>query len=159
MGSASTTPSLQVAQGLGEIERIGIRCIGADPDRVPWKAAQVRAWSFEREVNDIRSFSVGIMPLPKDAWTRGKCALKALQYMACGVPCIATPYGAVLDIIADNVNGLYADSPDEWRAAVEWLRDPALRARLGSTGRAAVESQFSLKIAAPRLAQLLESIV
>ncbi|NUM56841.1 MAG: glycosyltransferase family 4 protein [Candidatus Hydrogenedentes bacterium] len=159
IGSPSTTPHLRAADAVGEIDGASIRCIGADARGVPWKHADVRPWAYDREVDDIRSFSAGIMPLEKDDWTRGKCALKALQYMACGVPCVATPFGAVLDIIADNVNGLFADSPEEWRAAVEWLRDPAARATLGAAGRTTVEQYFALNGAAPRLAELLESVV
>lgn len=159
IGSPSTTPHLTIAEAIGDIENSSICCVGANAAKVPWKTAETRPWKYEREVDDIREFSIGIMPLPKDEWTRGKCALKALQYMACGVPCVATPYGAVRDIIADNVNGLFADSPEEWRAAIEWLRDPAARTKIGDAGRATVEAHFSLKLAAPKLAQLLESVV
>jgi glycosyltransferase involved in cell wall biosynthesis len=159
IGSPSTTPHLKIADAVGEIEGASIRCVGADVALVPWSHAEVRPWRYQSEADDVRAFSVGIMPLPKDEWSRGKCALKALQYMACGIPCVATPYGAVLDIVADNVTGLFADSPEEWRAAIEWLRDPAARAKLGVAGRAAVESHYSLDSAAPRLAQLLESVV
>lgn len=159
IGSPSTTPYLTVAEAIGEIDGTTIRCVGAAKRRVPWLNADVRPWSLEREVEEIRSFAVGIMPLPKDEWTRGKCALKALQYMACGVPCVATPFGAVLDIIADNASGLYADSSEEWRASIEWLRNPATRAALGEAGRETVTNHFSLKQAAPRLAALLESVV
>jgi len=158
IGNASTTPHLACAGALDEIDGVTLRCVGADPARVPWKRAELRPWDVAAEVDDVQSFSIGIMPLPKDDWSRGKCALKALQYMACGVPCIATPYGAVLDIIEENATGLLADSPEQWRAAIERLRDPAERARLGDAGRAHVESRYSLAGAAPRLAELLESI-
>lgn len=98
------------------------------------------------------------MPQPKDEWTRGKCALKALLYMACGVPCVATPHGAATDIIRHEENGLLADSLEDWRSALERLRDPELRGRLGKAARAFVEEHYSLKQAAPRLLQLLEPI-
>lgn len=159
IGNPSTTPHLRTAGSLGDIKGLSLRCVGADRAAVPWKNAEVRPWSYETEVEELRTFSVGIMPLPRDEWTRGKCGLKALQYMACGVPCVATPYGAALEIIADNVNGLFADLAEEWRAAIERLRDPAARARLGDAGRATVETRYSLKSAAPKLAQLLESVV
>lgn len=158
IGGPSTTPHLDHAGALDKIDGLTVRCVGADAKRVPWPCAEVLPWRYETEVEDIRSFSVGIMPLPKDEWSRGKCALKALQYMACGVPCVATPFGAVREIVADDVTGLFADSPEEWRAAIERLRDPAVRARLGDAGRAAVEQRYALKTAAPRLADLLESV-
>ena len=121
--------------------------------------AETRPWSWEREVADLQSFSVGLMPLIKDEWTRGKCALKALLYMACGIPCLATPYGAVTHIVQHKVNGWLADSPQEWREAIEELRDPSLRQRLGKAARATVIERFSLEGAAPRLAEILESLV
>ena len=106
----------------------------------------------------LQQFSVGLMPLPQDEWSRGKCALKALQYMACGVPCIATPHGAVLDIIRHGENGWFAETEMEWREALAAMRDPALRRRLGEAARATMEEQFSLRTAAPRLADLLEAL-
>jgi glycosyltransferase involved in cell wall biosynthesis len=78
--------------------------------------------------------------------------------MACGVPCIATPWGAALDIIDHNVNGLLADTPGEWRDALDRMRDPQERRRLGDAGRATVEARYSLDIAAPVLAAHLRSI-
>lgn len=159
IGSPSTTPHLRTAGPLGEMEDLTLRCVGADRAAVPWKHAEVRPWSYETEVDELRAFAVGIMPLPRDEWARGKCGLKALQYMACGVPCVATPYGAALEIISNNVNGLFADLPEQWRAAIECLRDPATRVRLGDAGRETVEARYSLKSAAPKLVQLLESVV
>ena len=159
IGSPSTTPHLGTAECLGDLEHVTLRTVGADTARLPWKNAESIPWRRETEVAALRSFSVGVMPLIRDEWTRGKCALKALQYMACGVPCVATPYGAVLDIIADNVNGLFADSPEEWRAAVEWLRDENAHRKIAEAGRATVDQHFSLKNAAPKLADLLESVI
>lgn len=159
IGSPSTTPHLSAAECLGDLDHVTLRTVGADAPRQPWKRADTIAWRRETEVAALRSFSVGVMPLVKDEWTRGKCALKALQYMACGVPCVATPYGAVLDIIADNMNGLFADSPEEWLAAIEWLRDESAHKKIADAGRATVEQHFSLKLAAPKLADLLESVV
>ncbi len=158
IGSPSTTPHLNAAECLGDLEHVTLRTVGADAARLPWKNADTIPWRRETEVAALRSFSVGIMPLAKDEWTRGKCALKALQYMACEVPCVATPYGAVLDIIADNVNGLFADTPEEWHAAIEWLRDESAHKKLADAGRATVEQHFSLKLAAPKLADMLESV-
>jgi len=128
--------------------------VGADAEALHWDA-RVQAWSYETEVAAVRQFAVGLLPQHKDTWTLGKCALKALIYMACGIPCVATPYGAVLDIIRHGENGLFADAPEQWRDALERLRDPELRRRLGEAGRATVESRFSLRVAAPRMLELL----
>lgn len=159
IGGPSTTPALSVAaDALERTPNAEVVLIGADPERNPIRRAEVKAWNLDAEVDEIRRFSVGIMPLAKSPWDRGKCALKALQYMACGIPCVATPFGAVLEIIEDGVNGLFADSPAEWTDALERLRDKRFRNEMGEAARAVVEQRFALKDAAPDLIGLLESI-
>ncbi len=159
IGTPSTTPAVAdlgpVLAGLAGTETV---LVGADAGQVHWDPAVCVPWSYEREAEEVRRFSVGIMPLRKDTWTRGKCALKALLYMASGVPCVATPFGAVRDIIRNGENGLFADEPAAWRDAFERLRDPVLRRSLGEAGRATVEGDYSLKAAAPRLLSLLEGL-
>jgi glycosyltransferase involved in cell wall biosynthesis len=159
IGGPSTSAHLRpIAKALSELRDARIRLVGADRVQASVERAEYAAWSLETEVADVQGFSIGLMPLPKTEWARGKCALKALQYMACGVPCVATPFGAILDIIVDGVNGLFADTHEEWLAAIERLRDPALRKRMGDAGRRTVEERFSLRVAAPRLRRLLESV-
>ena len=75
------------------------------------------------------------------------------------MPCVATPYGAVCDVIEHEKNGLFADSPAEWKHALERLRDPGLRAKLGEAARETVETGYSLSSAAPRMHALLESVL
>ena len=160
IGGPSTCENLNpIAEVLSSLERAQVRIVGADPGRVAIDGADHRPWSLESEVVELQAFSVGLMPLPKDEWSRGKCALKAIQYMACGVPCVATPYGAVRDVIEHEKNGLFADSPAEWKNALERLRDPGLRARLGEAARETVETRYSLASAAPRMHELLESVL
>ena len=160
IGGPSTCENLNaIAEVLSRLERAEVRIVGADPNRVAIEGAEHRPWSLASEVAELQAFSVGLMPLPKDEWSRGKCALKAIQYMACGVPCVATPYGAVRDVIEHGRNGLFADSPAEWQNALERLRDPGLRARLGEAARETVETRYSLASAAPRMHELLESVL
>ena len=159
IGSPSTTPALREAgHALGDLTDMELVLVGADRVSAPWRSAQIVPWRQEEEVEVIQTFDVGLMPLAKDAWSRGKCALKALQYMACGVPCVATPYGAVEDIIEDGRNGLFADTPDAWREAIERLRDDAFRAELGAAASVTVEERYSLETSAPRLLALLEEV-
>lgn len=156
MGSPSTGDHLElVADILGGLSDAQVRLVGVDAERVTVADAEYHPWSLDTEVAELQQFAVGLMPLPKTEWSRGKCALKALQYMACGVPCVATPFGAVRDIIEDGVNGLFADTPDEWRDAIERLRDVELRRRLGAAARQTVEERYSLRGAAPRMLELL----
>lgn len=153
--SAHVAPLAEVLNGLDDAQ---VRLIGANPVYAAIEKAWHRPWSFETEVQEVQSFAVGIMPLPKTEWARGKCALKALQYMACGIPCVATPFGAVCDIIEDGVNGLFAGSRAEWAIALERLRDAKLRKRLGDAARQTVEERYSLKVAAPKLRAHLEAV-
>lgn len=159
MGSASTTPALGLVKtALDTLDNAEIRLVGADPKRVNCLRAEVRPWSYETEVRELQGFSVGLFPQERDTWTLGKCALKALTYMACGVPCVATPYGAALDILRDGETGLFADSAADWSEALERTRDPGLRARLGEAARASVETRYSLQTAAPKFKACLEGL-
>lgn len=159
VGSPSTTPALNlITEVLESPACADLALLGADARVLQARRDAVCPWSFDTEVREIQHFSVGLMPQAKDDWTRGKCALKALLCMACGVPCIATPYGAVLDIIRDGENGLFADSPEAWRAAIERLRDPVFRKRLGEAARLTVEERFSVRAAAPRLLEWLKEL-
>jgi glycosyltransferase involved in cell wall biosynthesis len=160
IGSASTTPYLEpVAKLLNEFRNAEVVLVGADPERVSIPNAQYRQWKLDTEVREIRHFSAGIMPsLKHEPWDLGKCGLKALQYMASGVPCVATPFGVAKEIIQDGVNGLFADSVEEWIGALERLRTKRLREEMGQTARALVEQRYALKHAAPRLIELLESV-
>lgn len=159
IGNPSTTICLEpAAKALGTVKDASVCLVGADPERVQFDGADVRPWSFDGEVAELQRFSVGIMPQPRGEWMRGKCALKALQYMACGIPCVASPFGAVLEFMRHEENGLLADSGEEWSGAFERLRDPALRRRLGEAGRATVEGAYALRDAAPRLVELLKSL-
>jgi glycosyltransferase involved in cell wall biosynthesis len=100
------------------------------------------------------------MPLPDDRWSKGKCGLKALQYMALGIPTICSPVGVNIDIIQDGRNGLIAATEDEWIAKLkQLLRSAELRRSLGRAGRATVEAQYSALVQAPRVYRILESVV
>lgn len=159
MGGPSTAGALgAIAPALASLKPGELVVAGAAPGQVHWGAARLEPWRFDTEVQLLQQFSVGLMPLPRDTWTRGKCALKALLYMAAGIPCIATPHGAIVDIIRHGENGWFAETAEEWRSALETLRDPALRKRLGEAARATVEERYALRTAAPRLAQYLETV-
>ena len=86
------------------------------------------------------------MPLTDDAWSRGKCAFKLLQYMAAALPCVASPVGANTEAVIDGVNGFHARTTEDWERSLEaLLLSPELRARFGASGRAHVESRYSMR--------------
>lgn len=118
-----------------------------------------KPWSEAEEGEDVRSFDVGLAPLPDDPWSRGKCATKLLQCMAAAVPCVASPVGSHEEILSDGENGLLARSHDEWASQVTRLvRDPSLAARIGAAGRRTVEERYSLASSAPRLLEALRAV-
>ena len=134
-----------------------LRVIGAD-FQLPGVDTTVLAWNADTEAADLRPLDVGLMPLDDDDWCRGKCGLKALQYMALGIPPVVSPVGFNTEIVVDGINGLFARTQDEWVDRVLLLlRDPELRARLGAAARRTVEQQFSARVQAPRMADVLRN--
>ncbi|MRR34164.1 glycosyltransferase, partial [bacterium] len=134
--------------------------IGAGTAALHGFPVDTRPWSEETEVSGINSFDVGIMPLRDDPWERGKCGYKLIQYMACGRPVVASPVGVNRAIVDHGVNGFLASSHEEWVRYLARLRDdPATRGVMGMAARRTVEAEFSLRVAAPRLLELLRSAI
>ena len=118
----------------------------------------VHAWSEATEVEEIRQFDVGVMPLIDEPFERGKCGYKLVQYMACGVPVVASPVGVNVDIVQPGVNGFLTGDAAAWVEALRTLKaDASLRQRLGAAGRRLVESRYCLQVSGPRLVELLRS--
>lgn len=143
---------------IGE-QGVRLLLVGAG-DAAPNSPAIVsRDWSEVREVDDIRDMDIGIMPLPDTPWMQGKCGYKLIQYMACGLPVVASPVGVNTEIVEHGVNGFLADTEEEWRKALETLiGDPELRERMGRAGRRKVEAWYSLQVQGPRVARLLANV-
>lgn len=117
------------------------------------------SWTEESEVARIQAMDVGIMPLTDTPWARGKCGYKLIQYMACGIPVIASPVGVNAEIVEHGVNGFLASSGSEWKEALRTLlHNPDLRARMGDAGRRKVEREYSLQVWGPRVAQMLRDV-
>jgi glycosyltransferase involved in cell wall biosynthesis len=118
------------------------------------------AWSLEREVELFNTCDIGVYPLPDDDWARGKCGFKAIQFMACGVPVVASPVGVNREIIEDGVNGFLAAGAAEWnRKLARLLADTDLRRRMGIAARRTIEERYSLDVNAPRVASVMRRLV
>lgn len=164
IGSPSTVHYLSdIAPALAEVCQSGharVRLIGSGPIDLPGVPLEVIPWHEETEVDEIRKFHVGIMPLPDEPWARGKCGFKLIQYMGCGLPVVASPVGVNADIVEYGVNGFLATTLQEWVGALTTLlTDPAMRERMGQAGRCKVEEHYSLQVTGPRLAELLKSAI
>jgi glycosyltransferase involved in cell wall biosynthesis len=160
IGSPSTTAYLEeIAEPLATFpgaSNTRLRLVGAAPITLPGVRVESRKWMEDREVADIQTFDVGIMPLPDTLWARGKCGYKLIQYMACGIPVIASPVGVNATLVEHGVNGFLARTSAEWATHLATLsRDPTLRQRMGQAGRAKVEQHYSLHTVAPRVTDLL----
>jgi glycosyltransferase involved in cell wall biosynthesis len=95
-------------------------------------------WTKASEIDELSKFSVGVMPLSDDDWSKGKCGFKALQYMALGIPTIASNVGVNPEIIEHGINGFLADSPQEWLACLRHMYHESARSR--AIGQAAAET-------------------
>ncbi len=133
-----------------------LRIIGAPRFGISGVRVEAIPWREEHEAQELQRCDIGIMPLPDTMWSRGKCGLKLLQYMAAGLPVVTSPYGGAADIITHGVHGFIARTDDEWVDHIlALLGDPALCIRLGRAGRRRVEIEFSLERWAPRLAGII----
>jgi glycosyltransferase involved in cell wall biosynthesis len=111
-------------------------------------------WALAREVEDFQRCDVGAYPLRDDDWCRGKCGFKAIQFMACGVPVVASAVGVNREIIRDGENGFLAATQEEWvEKLCRVLTDRNLRERLGSAGRQTIEEKYSLALHADRVVE------
>jgi len=131
-------------------------------DRAPGNfAAPVEfvRWSAESESRSLSECSIGIMPLPDDDWTRGKGGFKLLQYMAAGLPTIASPVGANREIVVEGETGFFAETPRQWQDAVErLLGDPDLRLRMGEAGRRRARESYDRDVIARRVTALYDAL-
>lgn len=162
IGSPSTAAYLEaIAPALARVCRGGkgrLQLIGSGPVDLPDVPVEVLPWNDATEVNMLRHFDVGIMPLPDQLWARGKCGFKLIQYMACGLPVVASPVGVNAEIVEHGVNGFLASTEDEWVQALgSLLSDAELRERMGRAGREKVEQHYALQVTGPRLVELIES--
>lgn len=162
-GSMTTVKHLRMLestlQTLARSLEFRLKVIGSTGFRLPGVRVESVPWGARAEVAELRSFDIGIMPLPDDSWSRGKCGLKALQYMAVGVPTIASPVGVNSEIIEDGVNGFLAASEPEWIAKLSLLlADEDLRWGFAKEGRRTVEERYSAKVHAPRLYQIFTTV-
>jgi glycosyltransferase involved in cell wall biosynthesis len=162
IGSPYTAKYLDIIQEplarLGERYPLRLRIIGGTQRVIPKVEVEVLAWSEFSEVADIQACDIGIMPLLDSPWERGKCGYKLIQYMACGLPVIASSVGINTDIIREDENGFLADSTEEWENALEKLiANAQLRQQMGQAGRQRVETDYCLQQVAPKLVSLFST--
>jgi len=131
--------------------------IGAgDQDPLPDIPKEILPWSEDSEVANIQSLDIGIMPLTDGPFEQGKCGYKLVQYMACGLPVVASPVGVNSRIVEHGKTGFLASSSAEWLNSLVMLSQNAdLRNDFGMAGRKKVEREYCLQVSAPRLYKIL----
>ncbi|WP_422126390.1 glycosyltransferase family 4 protein [Thioalkalivibrio sulfidiphilus] len=148
-------PLVPVFEALAEQTGARFVAVGARASDFAGTPVEAWPWSEESEVASIQQFDIGIMPLPDSPWERGKCGYKLIQYMACGVPVVASPVGVNREIVRSDDYGFLAEGPDEWYDRLSELLncDASTRAAMGRQCRSRVEEWYSVKAQAPRLMQ------
>lgn len=120
---------------------------------------EYRQWSLAREIDDLASFDIGIMPLLDRPYTRGKCGFKLIQYMAAGLPTVSSPVGMNACIIRDGVDGLLASTEAEWVDCLGRLAgNPEIRARLGAEAQRVAAKRFDIRFAAGAVLDALTTL-
>lgn len=163
-GSYSTVQHLDTIRGvlqeLAKTEDFQLRVVGPATYDLLGVNTTVMPWHAVSEVSDLQEIDIGLMPLPDDKWTRGKCGFKALQYMALGIPAICSPVGVNSTIIKDGENGFLADGAAQWIEKISMLlRSVELRQKLGAAGRTTVENEYSAKVIAPRVLEVFRTAI
>lgn len=161
IGSPATVPYLAdlsaPLQVLAGQVAFTLRVIGGELE-IPGVDVECLRWSEEGEEVQISECDVGIMPLSDTPWSRGKCGYKLLQYMACGLPVVASPIGANLEIVSHSETGYFAATEQEWVDRLgQLLADPLSRRRMGEAGRHRLETAYCLQAAAPVYGALLQA--
>jgi glycosyltransferase involved in cell wall biosynthesis len=162
IGSPSTSVYLSMmVEPLALLAQSGLvrfMVVGGVAPSIPGVDVREVPWSEAAEVDLINTFDVGVMPLFDDEWARGKCAFKLIQYMACGVPVVASGVGTNVEVVTPEC-GFLAGRPEQWVAALQQLRDSReLRASMGKASRSRVEAGYSLRSATPVLANTIRGL-
>ena len=150
-GTHSTLKYLdQVVPVLAKLEAEGLdfefRVISNQPPALMLRSLVFLPWRKDTEIADLLGFHVGLMPLEDDFWAKGKCAFKALQYMALGIPPLVSPIGMNTEVVQHGQNGFVCATPAEWEVSLrQLLADVQLRQRLGAAARNTVEQRYSVR--------------
>ncbi|MBI5785285.1 MAG: glycosyltransferase family 4 protein [Rhodocyclales bacterium] len=147
-------------QRLAATQKFSLLIVSDKDLLLPGIEVENRRWSEATEVADILDMDIGIMPMPDDPWSRGKCGLKALQYMAAGVPVVCAAVGANVDIVRNGIDGFAASGEADWQEGLgELCASAELRAAMGTSARARVAAEYSIRSATPILLQQIESTI
>jgi glycosyltransferase involved in cell wall biosynthesis len=116
-------------------------------------------WSPEAELDALSRMHVGLMPLADSEFNRGKCAFKLIQYMARGIPAVASPVGANQEVVRHGLDGFLANTPGEWLEALQTLHsEPDAAREMGRAARSRIESAYSVQAVIGRYVELFRAL-
>jgi L-malate glycosyltransferase len=114
-------------------------------------------WNEKTEIENLKKIDIGLYPLPDEQWVYGKSGLKAIQYMALGIPTVATAIGTNFRVIDDRICGYLVKNEEEWVDRLSLLlQNPGLRKEIGIAARLKVETHFSIKANASKYLNVLK---
>lgn len=148
-----------VLKELARKHQFKILVIGDDKVQIDGLMVEAMAWREETEIQNLQRIDIGLYPLPDEEWVLGKSGLKAIQYMALGIPTVATAIGANYRVIEDGVSGFLVSSREEWIDRLSQLiEQPELRKRIGEAARKTVEEKFSIQKNKFNYLQVLDAV-
>jgi len=140
-------------------KRVTFRLIADRSCQEDFEGLEFVRWNKETEIDDLLRVDIGIMPLPDDEWSRGKCGFKGLQYMALAKPAVLSPVGVNVDIVEHGENGFLASNENEWfHLLCELIENPDLRQRIGNAGRDTVVKRFSFESQKQKYLNLFQDV-
>ncbi|MCK9612614.1 MAG: glycosyltransferase family 4 protein [Bacteroidales bacterium] len=140
--------------------KIKFKLISDAPGNIDNLLLEFCKWNKDTEIGDLQEFDIGIMPLPDDEWSRGKCGFKGLQYMALGIPAVLSPVGVNTEIVQDGVNGFLAANDEEWIEKLSLLiESPDLRKKIGLNGRKTIVEKYSFNAWKEKYISYFEELV
>lgn len=129
--------------------------------KINWKNVQSRfiQWTEEAEVEGLQQIDIGLMPLKDEPFERGKCALKAVQYMAVGIPALVSPVGVNTSIVTDSYDGFHCKNNEEFvERLITLSSDELKRMEMGRNARKTVEEKYSIEVLADKYVQVFRGI-
>jgi len=165
IGSASTSQYLEeklpvLEQVLRRFDKVSLKVVSDKPVSHGRMRIINKLWSKADELADLHSFDIGIMPLPDNRWTRGKCGFKILQYLCVGTPAVASPVGINCQIVGEGVCGFLAHTDQQWIEHLSRLiQDRRLRRSLGQAGRELVKQRYSTAVLTPKYLEIFGNLM
>lgn len=150
----------KVIEDLAKVEEFEFVVI-ADIPPDEWSNVNMRfiSWTPETEVSELQQVDIGLMPLRDEPFERGKCGLKAIQYMAVGIPAVVSPVGVNKEIVVHGETGFHCSTEQEWKEALlRLMHDEELRIRLGMAGRERVVERYSVSSLLPKMLEVFEQV-